>query len=69
MRLVTAFCPFTATGPGETAVQSAGGTRFVVDCKMNPVALVGHVKIMFAPEELMVNCVGTTGKIMLNTVP
>jgi len=37
MELVTVFWPLTAAGPGETAVQTAGETRFVVDCKVNPV--------------------------------
>ena len=41
--LVTAFCPPTTTGEGKFALQTAGETRFVVDCKMNPAALVGHV--------------------------
>ena len=35
-------------GPGETVLQTTGETRFVVDCKANPAALVGHVKIIFA---------------------
>jgi hypothetical protein len=33
------------TGLAETVVQTAGETRFVVDCKVNPAVLVGHVKI------------------------
>ena len=36
------------TGPGETVVQTAGETRFVVDCNANPVALVGNAKMSFA---------------------
>ena len=29
------FWPFTVTGARGTAVQTAGETRFVVDCKIN----------------------------------
>jgi hypothetical protein len=43
MGLVTAFWPLTTTGAGELVIQTAGETRFVVDCKMNPAALVGYV--------------------------
>src|SRR5213078_444148 len=42
--LVTVFCPSTITGPGETDAQPVDETRSVVDCKVNPVALAGHVK-------------------------
>ena len=70
MRLVTAFCPLTTTGPGETVVQTAGETRFVVDCKVNPVALVGHVKITYGPEGRSVSCGELTGgSERLNNVP
>ena len=48
MGLVTVFCPLTTTGPGETVAQTTDETRFVVDCKVNPAALVGQVKITFA---------------------
>ena len=47
----------TAIGPGTTAVQTAVETRFVVDCKVNPVALVGHNKITLAAERMMVRVV------------
>ena len=58
------------TGPGETVLQTAGETRFVVDCKVNPAALVGHVKITFTPEEIMVSCGALTDpNEKLNTVP
>ena len=60
--MVTAFCPLTTTGAGETVVQTAGETRFVVDCKVNPVALVGHVKITLAAERMMVSCGAVTDK-------
>jgi len=37
IRLVTVFRPSMTTGPGELVVQTAGETRFVVDCNVNPV--------------------------------
>ena len=43
--------------------------RAGADCKVNPAALVGHVKMTFAPEEEIVSCGELTGKEMLNTVP
>ena len=64
--LVTAFCPLTTIGPGETVLQTAGETKFVVDCKVNPAALVGHVEITLAPEGIIVSCGGMK---RLNTVP
>jgi hypothetical protein len=63
MGLVTAFCPLTV-------VQITGGARLVVDSKVKPVAFVGHVKITFAPEELIVSCGGLIDpNERLNTVP
>ena len=70
--LVTAYCPLTTTAAGETLVQTVVETRLVVDCKVNPVALVGHVKMKLAPEGTMVK-VGagalTDPNVRLNTVP
>jgi len=37
------------------------------DCKVNPAALVGHVKIIFAPERMVVSCGATNER--LNAVP
>ena len=54
--LVTAFCPLTMTGAGETVFQTAGETRFVVDCEVKTIAFVGHVKITLVPEGIMVSC-------------
>ena len=34
-------------------LQTAAEPRFVVDCKANPEALVGHIKITLAPEEII----------------
>jgi hypothetical protein len=67
MALVTAFCPLTTTGLGESLVQAVAETTFVVDCNVNPMALVGHVKITCAPEAIIVRCGG--GNERLNTVP
>ena len=50
-------------------VQIAGETKLVVDCKVNPAALVGQVKITLALEGMIVNCGGLTGNDRLNTVP
>src|ERR1035437_8191316 len=61
--LVTAYCPLTTTGAEETALQTVGETRFVVDCKVNPVALVGHLTITLAPERIMVSCGGDSGAV------
>jgi hypothetical protein len=52
MAFVTTLFVLTTTGSGETGFQAVG-ERFVVDCRVNPVALVGHVKIIFAPEGIM----------------
>ena len=52
--LVTVYWPFTMTGAGELVVQ-AGEARFVVDCRVNPVALVGHVTITFESEGIIVS--------------
>ena len=67
MGLITSFCPPMTIGPGETVVQTAGETRFMVDCKVNPATLVGHVKITFAAERMIVSCGG--GNKRLNIVP
>ena len=70
MRLVTVFCPLTTTGAGELVVQTADETRFVVDCKVKPAALVGHVKIILAPARIVVSCGALTDpRERLNTVP
>ena len=70
MGLVTAFWPLRTMGPGETLVQIAGETGLVVDCKVNPVALVGQVRITLAPEGMIVSWGGLTEpNERLNTVP
>src|ERR1039457_1168836 len=72
MAFVTALFVLTTTAAGETLLQTVVETRLVVDCKVNPVALVGHVKTTFAPEGNMVS-VGagalTDPNVRLNTVP
>ena len=51
-------------------VQTTGETRFVVDCKMNPVALVGHLKIILPPARIVVSRGALTDpNERLNTVP
>ena len=50
-------------------VQTADEPRFVVDCKVKPAALVGHVKITLAAEGLTVSCGSAIGNVRLNTVP
>jgi hypothetical protein len=49
--LATAFCPLTRLGELRFVLQTAAEPRFVVDSKVKPVALVGHVKMAFAPEQ------------------
>src|ERR1039458_10856348 len=72
MAFVTALFVLTMTAAGETLLQTVVKTRLVVDCKVNPVALVGHVKITLAPEGMIVSCGGgalTDPNERLNTVP
>jgi hypothetical protein len=52
MGLVITFWPFVT----ETTFQITGEIRFVVDSKLKPVTLVGHVKITFVPEGVIVSC-------------
>ena len=72
MPLVTALFVPTTTGGGALVIQIAGGTRFVVDSKVKPVALVGHVKITLVPEGMIVSLGGdalAAPSERLNTVP
>ncbi len=61
MGLETVFRPLTMTGAGEAVVE----TRFVVDYKVSPVALVGQVKISCAEEETIASCGRTGGRLGL----
>lgn len=65
------FWPLITTGAGETVFQAADKMRFVADCKVKPVALVGHVRTTLFPERVMVNCGGrlADSSERLNTVP
>ena len=36
-------------------LQTAEETRFVLDCKVNPAELAGHVKITLGPERIVVS--------------
>ena len=59
MGLVTVFWPLTTTGEVELVLQTTGETRLVVDCKVNPTALVGQVKTIplgGTPESRIVSC-------------
>jgi hypothetical protein len=51
MGLVTVFCPLTTTGFAEIGVQTAVAARLVVDCNVQLVKLVGHVKTKSVPDE------------------
>ena len=53
--MVTMFCPLEMTCAGKTALQT-GDERFVVDCKVKPAALVGHVKIILSPDGTIASC-------------
>ena len=66
MGLVTTFWSLMMTGVGRFVLQAADEPRLVVDCKVNPVALVGHVRITLRPEGIKVRCGGRT---KLKTVP
>ena len=66
--VTTLFAP-TATGGGVLVIQTAGEARFVVDSKVKPAALVGHVKITLVPEGKMVSCGTACPSERLNTVP
>ena len=63
--MVTVFCPLTTTDAGRLVLQT-GEMRFVVDSKVNPTALVGHVKMKLPAERMVVSC-GLNER--LNTVP
>src|ERR1035437_1886140 len=73
MTFVTVFLPLTMTGTGETVLQTADETRFVLDCKVNPAALVGHVKTTLVAERIIVSCGGTltvnTSNAPMSTMP
>ena len=68
MLLVTALFVLTMTGAGETLAQTADEARFVLDCNVNPTALVGHVKMTLVPERMIESC-GGMGSVKLNTTP
>ena len=66
------FCPLTTTGAAELVVQLADEPRFVVDCKLNPMAVIGHVKMRLVLEGSKLSCGGgglTDPNERLNTVP
>jgi hypothetical protein len=57
------------TGAEELVVQITDGPRFVVDCRVKPVALAAQAKITLEPEVVIVNCGGVTASDMLKIVP
>lgn len=57
------------TGGEELVFQTANEPRFVVDCKVNPVGVIGQVKTTFAAEGIMVNCGGSSKMVSRKTVP
>ena len=57
------------TGAGELLLQTELEPRFVVDCRVNAVALVGQDRMIFPRPAVMVSCGELTGSEMLNTVP
>jgi len=65
--LVTVFWPLTTTGSGETVVQSANQPRFVADCRVKPVALVGRVNMTFRCEATIISF--GRGSVRLNIEP
>jgi hypothetical protein len=58
MAFVTTLLVLTTTGERKFVLQTADVARFVVDSKVNPASLVGHVKTTLAPERMM----ASTGK-------
>lgn len=70
MRFVTVFWPLKRAAPRGEALQTAGGARLVVDCRVKPAGVAGHVKIMSPPERTIVSCGAmTAGRERLNMVP
>jgi hypothetical protein len=57
-RFVAVFSPLMTTGDRETVVQPAAGPRLVVDCKMNLMPLVGHVRATFSGVGVIISCGG-----------
>src|SRR6266705_7095984 len=67
MGLVTVFWPAMTTGAGELVLQNTGETRVVVDCNVNPTALVDHFKTIppgEVPEGVMVTCAGEESRFV-----
>src|SRR5215831_804459 len=66
--LVTVFWPFTTNGGGRLVVQT-GEPRFVVDCSVKLVKLVGQDTMTVAAEGVIFSCGRVTANEMLNIVP
>ena len=65
--MVTVFCPLTTTGMGELVIQITGESKFVLESRVNPEKLVGHVTMTLVLKCVMASC--NTGNEMLKTVP
>ena len=64
---VTTLFVFTTTGTGNVLLQM-DEVRLVANCRVNPVALVGHSTRTFVPEGMMVNFGGTGGAAVVTIV-
>ena len=67
MGLVTVFWPLMATGAGEFVLQAEGEVKFVVDCKVNPTALVDQAKMIplgGIPNGVMVSSAGDESELV-----
>ena len=58
---MTLFCPLTTTGALELVTHEAGERKFVVDCNVNPTALVAQLRMTLVPEAVIVSCGGGNG--------
>ena len=59
MVFVTSLFVLITTGAGDTVPQTTGGTRFVVDFKVNPTPLVDQANITLTPDRISVSCGAT----------
>ena len=64
---VTVFCPLTMTGRGELVVQADAEARFVVDCIVKPLALVGQLSMTFPPEAMIASTAAVVSIVRTDT--
>ena len=68
--MVTVNCPLTMVVAEELVLQTADAARFVVNCRVNPGALVGQANTTFVPDREIINVGGVTlVNDKLNIVP